>query len=285
MCRLLAYSSSRAARSLAETLGPADFADFVALSRLHRDGWGMSWVMDTEDVSEAAVQPAEGIGDLLRAGPLFVARSTLPAFEDERFARLARRPLGSAGFVHLRWATSGLAVDEANTHPFLLDGWSFAHQGSIPTPERVAAMLRPEWSARLGGSTDSERYFLYFLQCLDEEGEVVAALRRAVIEVTEACGPASLNALLLSSEALVVVHGRTDLDSSVEDMLEVVGTRDRIPSDHIDKYFDLRCRQDSEGVVAVSTGLRSGGWEVLAPNSALFVDLSRRLASVHPLAC
>jgi predicted glutamine amidotransferase len=279
MCRLLAYVSG-SPRSVEDLLGPAEFAGFRELSRLHRDGWGMTWLADPDD---RGVQdgPTAGWDD----GRLRVRRSLLPAYEDPTFDALARRCLGSAGFVHLRWATSGLAVADSNTHPFLASGWAFAHQGSIPSPDRMDTLLAPEWLDRRRGTTDSERYFLYLLQCIEREGDLVQGIRQGVADVVSLCGPASLNAVLLSSSALVVVHGRAGLDPPRDDLLAAVGRPEAIPPDHLDGYFRLRYRRldgDAGGsVVITSSGLVGHGWEDVPEDSIVHIDLETRSMSFH----
>jgi predicted glutamine amidotransferase len=282
MCRLLAYSST-SPRAAEDVLGRQQFADFLDLSHLHRDGWGMAWlVADLADLADEADEP--GVVDTTSVrgpGRVCVARSVVPAYEDPDFLALAREPLGAAGFVHLRWATSGLAVEEANTHPFLVDGWAFAHQGSIPYPERIDGLLAPKWRDRRRGSTDSERYFLYLLQCAESEGDLIRGIQRGVTGVVDACGAASLNAMLLSPSSLVVVHGRAGLEPPRDDLLAAVEAPEDIPPDHLDGYFGLRYRRRGDEIAVVSSGLERAGWEEMPPDSILHVDLGAGPMSFH----
>ena len=80
------------------------------------------------------------------------------------------------------------------------------------------------------GSTDSERYFLYLLQCAEAEGDLVRGFRRGVTDVVGACGDASLNAVLLSPGSLVVVHGRAGLEPPHDDLLDAVERPEDIPA-------------------------------------------------------
>ncbi|MFZ0172817.1 MAG: class II glutamine amidotransferase [Acidimicrobiales bacterium] len=272
MCRLMAYVSETPG-AVDELLGASEFASFRELSRLHRDGWGMAWLADPvlPEVSSRAVHE----------GPLRATRSVLPAHEDPAFDMAAGQRLGAAGFVHLRWATSGLAVAESNTHPFLAEGWAFAHQGSIPSPDRLDAFLDPEWLGRRRGTTDSERYFLYLLQCVEREGDLVAGVRHAVTDILSRCGPASLNAVLLSSSSLVVVHGRAGLAPPRDDLLAAVARPEELPPDHLEGYFRLRYRQGDSDVVITSSGVAGQGWEEVPDDSILHIDLGTRAISLH----
>jgi predicted glutamine amidotransferase len=277
MCRLLAYVS-QTGRAVEDLLGPREFDNFRSLSHLHRDGWGMAWLAD----SDGPVLPDVG-NPTLREGPLRAKRSVLPAYEDPAFAILAARCLGAAGFVHLRWATSGLAVAEANTHPFLAEGWAFAHQGSIPNAERIDSLLAPEWLARRRGTTDSERYFLFFLQNVAMEGSLVAGTRAAVTGIVDQCGSASLNAVLLSSSSLVVVHGRAGLRPPREDLLAAVEKPEDLPPDHLEGYFRIRYRRVDGDIVITSSGVAGGDWEEVPDDAILHIDLRDRSMTSHTL--
>ncbi len=237
----------------------------------------MAWLV-ADETDELAVVGTTGV---LGQGRVRAARSVVPAYEDPDFLTHACEPLGAAGFVHLRWATSGLAVEAANTHPFLVDGWAFAHQGSIPYPERIDGLLAPKWRAQRGGTTDSERYFLYLLQCAEREGDLVRGIQRGVTEIVDACGVASLNAMLLSPSSLVVVHGRAGLEPPRDDLLAAVEAPEDIPRDHLDGYFGLRYRRSGDEIAVVSSGLERAGWEEMPPDSILHVDLGARSMSFH----
>jgi predicted glutamine amidotransferase len=261
MCRILVYAG-REARSAADLLGDDDFGRFTALSQLHRDGWGMGWV-------NGAASPE-------------TRKSTAPAYEDPAFAELARQPLGPAGFVHLRWATSGLAVEDANTHPFLADGWAFAHQGSIKPPAALDALLGSRWQALRHGTTDSERYFLLLLQCIDSEGDLVRGVKRATGEIAAACKPASLNAVMLSRSSLVFIHGRHDLEPPRGELRRALGSEERYPPEHLDNYFGIRYREQGDGLTVISSGLGPKGFEEVAANTMLLFDLETHSLSQHP---
>jgi len=275
VCRLMAYVSATGA-TIEDLLGPREFAGFRDLSRLHRDGWGMAWLTGADE------PPLPDVGRItLRDGRLRATRSILPAYEDSAFGALAGWRLGEAGLLHLRWATSGLAVTESNTHPFLTRGWAFAHQGSIPSSDLLDSLLAPVWSARREGTTDSERYFLYLLQCIETEGGLVAGAQHAVTEIIERCGPASLNAVLLSPSSLLVVHGLAGLEPPREDILSAVATPEDVPLDHLEGYFRLRYRRRDGDLVVTSSGLAAEGWQALPDESILHVELGTRATSLH----
>src|SRR5579875_1139100 len=102
MCRLLAYATP-VERTLADAVDPATFTAFRALSCLHGDGWGMAWA------HPGSVEPRR-------------QRSVVSAADDPAFERAATTVAAKAGFLHLRWATTGIPVRPENTHPFVADG-------------------------------------------------------------------------------------------------------------------------------------------------------------------
>jgi predicted glutamine amidotransferase len=271
MCRLLAYASVND-RAVADLLGAEGTESLKELSLLHGDGWGIAWSA-----------PATTTGDGAPDGALGVWRSTKRLAQDEEFDRLASTALGRSGLVHLRWASPGLPVREENTHPFLAQGWAFAHNGAIPHADRLDALLEPELAKSRRGDTDSERYFLHLLGRIAKTGGVVPGVRSAVGDIRERCGQGSLNAVLLSATTLVVVQGRFGTPSPREHLLAAVGSREALPPGHEEEYYDLRYRYEQGALVIGSTGLVGEGWTELPEDSVLVADYERQRVSVHDL--
>jgi len=147
MCRLLGIASSE----------PTDFKivlreaprSLAALSREHRDGWGLA-VYD------------DGIGWRIDKG-------VACAGEDERFHRLA---VGSHGWVlvsHIRQKTVG-ETSLVNTHPFARGRWVFAHNGTVNAVAWLRKHTSLERASEVRGETDSELLFAWLLTRLDEAG-------------------------------------------------------------------------------------------------------------------
>src|SRR5260370_2870252 len=109
MCRLLGIAASE----------PTDFRivlreaprSLAALSREHRDGWGIA-VFDAE------------------VGKWRVDKGTACASEDERFHRLAVGSRGEILVSHIRQKTVG-ETSLANTHPFQRGPRVFAPNGTL----------------------------------------------------------------------------------------------------------------------------------------------------------
>ncbi len=250
MCRLLGYAA-RAPEPIAQSLGPEAFEEFTSLAQLHADGWGMAW------------QCSDGIHS---------DRSPDSALGDTAYRRLSRSPLAATGLVHLRWATDGLAVDENNTHPFVDRDLALAHNGSIaPIPE-LEALLRPESAERLVGTTDSERYFRFVAQCIDDAGDVDTGIVEAVTRLHATFPNSSLNAIILAPGRLVAVHVNAAATGPIDDIRALYPQEVDTPDGHLDRYFTMSVSSTPEKVLVVSSGIRSPGWNPLPESTVLFVD-------------
>jgi predicted glutamine amidotransferase len=256
LCRLLGYVSERPV-SAAEGLGGTEFRTFTSLSAVHGDGWGMAWS-----------QPSgSGIGS---------ATSPISAADDPAYFELAGQALSSAGLVHLRWATDGLAVHSLNTHPFTDGGYALAHNGSISPVDTLEGMLSEGSRGQLQGTTDSERYFRLVLQCIEEDGDERAGLLRAVGMLHEHFPEASLNALFLTPARLYAVHVNSRAATPLADLRELFGTDDAMPHGHATAYFDMAYKVSPTAVHVRSSGLPDEGWTPVPGDSILAIDLGTR---------
>jgi predicted glutamine amidotransferase len=148
MCRLLGIAANE----------PTEFRivlreaprSLAALSRDHRDGWGIA-VFDAT------------------TGQWQIDKGLACAGEDERFHRLAIGTRGELLISHIRQKTVG-DTTLANTHPFSRGRWVFAHNGTVKDMEWLHAHASPGRLAEIDGQTDSEVLFAWLLTRLDEAG-------------------------------------------------------------------------------------------------------------------
>jgi predicted glutamine amidotransferase len=258
MCRLLGYCSSRET-SVEDLIGADGLSEFTGLCALHGDGWGMAWYEGAEPV---------------------VRKSPIRADSEPEYDKLAREPLADLGLVHLRWATPGLGVNERNSHPFRYDQYVFAHNGAIHPQDRLPEMLPPQWERQLAGTTDSERYFMLIMSRLASHGgDVVAAIAAAAADIDTGFEPNSLNAILLSPDALYAInwHHR---DRVPETKLRACGYDQ---PDEIAAYFDLAYRATDKAVVVASSGWPQPGWTPLENRHVLVTDRRTLKTQVLPL--
>ena len=254
MCRLLGYVARRPT-SVVEVLGKEHFEAFTALTAVHGDGWGMAW-QDPDD-------------NVIRC-----ASSAASAIRDPAYAQLAQQRLGRAGIVHLRWATPGLRVSPENTHPFVDDGYAFAHNGHIAPLERLEGLLTSESRATLRGDTDSERYFRFVRQCIAEQGDDAQGLSHALGILVGEFPDASLNALMLTPTHVFGVHINSQASAPVKGLRSLFASEEQIPYRHTDEYFAMDFRLTDDAVHVISSGIDPRGWTPVPENTAAMVDLS-----------
>ena len=131
MCRLLGVVSATPI-SVSRAVGEHVLADFVALTKIHGDGWGTARVR----------LPGHDPRIEVSAGT---------AADDPHFAAATHDQRSAATLVHLRWATTGIAVRPENSHPFLADRIAMAHNGSIKPIDALDDLLSPEIARRSEG--------------------------------------------------------------------------------------------------------------------------------------
>jgi glutamine amidotransferase len=190
MCRLLGIVASEPTEfRLVLKEAPRSLA---ALSREHRDGWGIAvWHDD---------------------GAWSLDKGVECAADDESFHRLAVGKKGVVLVAHIRQKTVGPSSLE-NTHPFRSGRWVFAHNGTI----KDMAFLRERASARrkaeILGQTDSELFFAYLLTCLDsagltdaEPGDATSAVIKDAVRAARARPEFGAFNFILSDETCAYAH-------------------------------------------------------------------------------
>jgi predicted glutamine amidotransferase len=262
MCRLLGVVSA-SPRSIADAVGEDVLKDFVDLTKIHGDGWG---VAGTDRIGDAPhVQVSAG-----------------SALDDPEFTAATHEMRSAAALVHLRWATNGLAVEPQNSHPFVADGVAMAHNGSIKPMAPLNDLLEPDAAASLRGTTDSERYFAVVRQHRRTAPNLAEAVRRAVVQLRQIYPDASLNALVLGEDQVIVVHAHARSLLLDEDIAEISGTD--LPAEHLEDYFSLRIAYPGAGIVVVaSTGFGDLDWEPLPAEAVIAISMHTLATSVLPL--
>jgi predicted glutamine amidotransferase len=219
------------------TMAGAGFDDFVALSSIHCDGWGVSTI-NHDEVSAHLVRAAE-------------MAHTSPQFETA-----IGQARADGGLLHLRWATAGLPVSENNAHPFIYEDFTFIHNGSITPPDSVEHFVSQKFMAKLTGETDSERYFYALLTFIEELGFIQGVLK-GVAQIMDACSYSSINAMIMNEDTYIAI---CEHDPA------------KRPAFGDEKYYELKYRSDANGVVVASSGWPQDGWIVLPNHHALIVD-------------
>lgn len=261
MCRMFGFVSPGTS-SVSDALGGQGLANLHALARLHADGWGWAGI-------ERAGLPPE------------VVRSMLPAESDDSFP-VALRSTRHAAMLHLRWATVGIGIQQTNTHPFLAEGIAFEHNGALKPIDTMRGLLSPKSRETLTGATDSEMYFALILELIHQEASVPAAVARAVQIIRRAFPEASLNAMLLTPDHMVVVH--SSARSALDEIDLAEAAQFDLPDEHAEDYFALRWSRTADGTVLVaSSGLSEESWPPLPADSVMAISLADGSVQLHSL--
>ncbi len=246
MCRLMGYVSDE--KTTFENIVGSNFKEFVSLSFVHCDGWGI-----------ASINHAERVATLDRAPETAVT--------SENFKKALAKSSADGSLLHLRWATKGLPVSQDNTHPFVYEDFSFIHNGAIFPPAAMDSFIAPIYKRFIIGDTDSERYFYYLLSAISEHG-LVDGVKIAVNRIRESMDYSSINAMIMNEDFFVVIcehHPERHPDWA--------------PAD----YYELKYKKDQNAVLVASTGWEQNGWKPLPNHQILLVDRASLEVSVIPL--
>ncbi|MEM4524926.1 MAG: class II glutamine amidotransferase [Methanothermobacter sp.] len=126
------------------------------------DGWGVAWYENNSPRLEK-----QGISATDE-------RSRFQSFSEYVESRII--------MAHVRKSTGAPAV-EVNSHPFKCNDWIFAHNGSV-NRENLLPLLKEDYSRNIKGETDSEVYFHWILQNIQEH-DIISGVKEALEKVME----------------------------------------------------------------------------------------------------
>lgn len=243
MCRLLGLVS-RGETTIPAALG-RDFDAFTALSAgLHSDGWGV----------------ASSLG-----GRSTITRAAEAAHRSAGYAAAASAPVTSA-ITHLRAATLDLPISDRNTHPFVHGDLAFAHNGSIREIAAIEPLIDADLRGHIQGDTDSERYMLALVSEL-RRSPAVEAVRTVAARLGEVADEASMNALLLTPDELIIVAD------------EHAKAPDFVGAD----YYALGIMQRDGFTAVASSGWERDGWAPVPERTVLTIDRRTLELRIHDL--
>lgn len=125
------------------------FKKFKHLGERNRDGWGIGWYE--------------------HSGKANIKKEGCSAIESEIYDSLSERIYSHLIIEHVRWATTG-QIGKANSHPFEFNNWIFAHNGSVSRDLLFEQLKQGYRDGLMGDCTDSEVYFRFLLQSINEQG-------------------------------------------------------------------------------------------------------------------
>ena len=246
MCRLLGYVSQD--KQTFDSVVGSDFDEFVTLSAVHCDGWGVATIDHDQNVAHVSRQP-------------------IAANKSEEFSKAIANSLSDGALLHLRWATAGLPVSENNTHPFAYQDISFIHNGATYPPAALEPVISSDLIPLIQGDTDSERYFYFVITKIKELG-FVEGCKAAANYIRNSVDYSSINAMIMNEKQWVVICEHHP---------------DRAPDWAPDDYYELKYKADAHGVLVASTGWNQPGWKVLPNHHLLVIDRASFAAQVVAL--
>ena len=269
MCRLLAYAAPRST-TVAEVIGAENTMAFQRMTSVHTDGWGSAWL---------AAGPGEARPEIE------AVRVSTPGQHDPMLTAALSESPSNARLVHLRLATAGFKRTKVNTHPFTADGLAFAHNGTIAPVSAFEGLVDAVDAERIEGSTDSELYFAVIRRHIRERGgTVVDGAESALRELRTIFPHASLNAVLLSADELIVIHANSTATVTEDTFRELGIDPADLPPDHIDHYYGLAMLQRPDGTtVFSSTGIDLAGWSRVPDDTITRIDLDTLELSQRPI--
>jgi glutamine amidotransferase len=255
------------------------------------------WLIDAPDslTAQSHAQPdGTGLGWFDDDGIAWVDKAAIAAWEDAAFAIEAREIYSSNFLAHIRFASTG-GLRPENTHPFIQDGRMLGHNGVIEGLDRLDAELG-DYRDRVGGETDSERFFALVTKQIDaHDGDVGAGLATAARWVAAELPLYALNVILASGEEQWALR-YPDTNNLYVLQRGAGGPRGSDQLDHTSSTgrIHVQCGDLAEApavIFATEPMDADPGWRNLEPGELVHVDAQLKVSSqvvvdgppAHPL--
>lgn len=152
-----------------------------------RRGFPMSSLADLSEVARTGEIPGEpqpghkdgwGMVSFRNGSPFYIGRSTRPIFMDPSFDS-ARKDISKVVspnilLAHARALSKGAATIP-NTHPFIMDGITLCHNGTVNDIK-----FRPRHAVK--GETDSELLLARLADRVEDSGDLEGSIRRIITD-------------------------------------------------------------------------------------------------------
>jgi predicted glutamine amidotransferase len=235
---------------------------------LNGDGFGVGWYAAASNVTPC------------------VFTSLTPAWSNQNLRRLSEHLKSPCFFAHVRAASPGMRVSEANCHPFQHGRFLWMHNGGIEGFPRIKRRLRSSLPDHLynsiEGTTDSEHAFGVFLHLLGDTekvssaNEIGQALVRTIVQLEEwtaeggFSAPSYYNFAVSDGQSIAAVRYVSDPRVEPASLYYSVGRKYQVAGG-VCEFVD--CPADKRTVVIASERLNENpkDWIRVAPNHLLTV--------------
>jgi predicted glutamine amidotransferase len=250
-----------------------------------RDVTATFWLINAPDslAAQSHRNPdGAGVGTFGPGGQPEVSKQPIAAWEDAQFATAARDLRGTTFVAHVRYASTG-ARTLANTHPFVLDGRLFAHNGVVQGLGELDRQLAGLGAAGLvGGETDSERIFaLITAETRRNGGDVTAGLTAAVGWISAHLPVYALNLVLITATDLWALRYPATHELYVLDRPAGRGQALDVASPRIHAQSPHLAHQPSV-IIASERMDVDPGWRLMDPGELLHVGPTLEIGSSAP---
>ena len=274
MCRFVGYLGSEIllADLISRPVNSLIRQSFKSKERsepLNGDGFGVGWY-----APEIAAVPS-------------VFTSITPAWSNRNLTNLANHIHSKCFFAHVRAASPGMRVSEANCHPFRNGRFLWMHNGTIAgfssIKRRLRQSLPDEIYHAVEGTTDSEHAFAVFLDILGEKventsaGDIAGGLVKTIWKLEEwgretgVSLPSIYNFAVTDGQNLAAV--RYVSDPKIEPISLYFSKRGRYQCDN-GRSEIVDCSEDERGIIIASERLteQREDWTRVAPNHVVMID-------------
>ena len=216
-----------------------------------------------------------------------VITSTMPAWSNQNLRRLSRHVMSDCFFAHVRAASPGMRVSEANCHPFQYGRYLWMHNGLVNEFHRIKRRLRGSLPDsiydQIEGTTDSEHAFGLFLHALGDTELICSAseMAEAMVQTIEQlekwtaeagpAGPSYYNFAVTDGESVAAVRYVSDPTREPASLYCSIFGRYQC-HEEMGKLLD--CHVSERSVIIASEMLTSdpSHWHCVPPNHLLMVD-------------
>ena len=284
MCRFLLYLGDSIPLDLliARPANSLIHQSFHAEMRqpLNGDGFGIAWY-----APRFGQEPA-------------VFRAVTPAWNNLNLQHLVRVTESECILAHVRSASPGMAVNEANCHPFVYGPFAFMHNGGVAGfqkfKRRLVAQLSDESYHSVAGTTDSAHLFALFLDCWVASPQVdplqrIADALHNTIETTvtllrehDITEPTQLNIAVSDGRHAVVCRYATGDLAAAPTLYWHEGKRYECRDGvvyMVDPIVDSGAPDAQTDTVIVASEPLSDdyGWQLVEPNCMVLIGADRRV--------
>lgn len=239
---------------------------------LNGDGFGLSWYPTHNDPFPARFVSIE------------------PAWSNQNLQQIASKVRSQCFFAHVRDASVGMPVSQANCHPFNYQKYTFMHNGRLDQFAKFRRNLLNQLSNRafdlVKGNTDSECIFALFLDTIEfadnlSTDDLTQALYRVIEKIiqirreADANTNAFINLAVSDGTSMVATRFATDRESQPASLFYGQGKLAIAAG----KDFSLNGNPAQNTVIISSEPLTSeplssdkSDWIKVARNHAVIVD-------------